>query len=129
MKRLRTIAFLLVAAACCNVALADGIKDQLVRNVWKMERQTGMGDVTTVWLFFEDDSGVAYQKLASGNEVSTYNHRFTYEIDKGRVIVQEDIEEKWKGHFGVTRWRFAGNRLIGEVKFRNQALIFTTIDL
>lgn len=107
----------------------DKISKELTDNIWKMERNTGLGKVITVWMFLNDGTGTAYQKMTRNNESSVSNHHFTYTVNNNQVIVQEEIEKEWEGHFGVTRWKLINHELLGDVKFRQEVITLKPIQL
>lgn len=125
----RKILLVLFIVLFSNIVAADAVKNELVQNVWKLERNTSLGKVNTVWMFFEDGSGRAYQKIDDYGRIKTKNHKFTYSINDGHIIVQEEIAKEWEGHFGVTRWRLIDHKLICDVQFREEVIIFTPINL
>ena len=104
-------------------------QDELVQNIWKMERQTGLGNVKTVWMFFEDGSGIAYQKVLRDRKVSVKHHQFTYSIKGERITIQEEIDQEWQGYFGVTHWKLQDKKLMAEDKFRKEDISFTAIKM
>jgi len=122
-------ALLSLLCVFCSSTWAETIERQLVDSVWKMDRQTGMGKVQTLWLFMQDGSGIAHQKIYSNNRIDTLSHAFTYSTEANRVIVQEEVPEEWLGEFGVTRWTLVNGRLIHDVRFRNKDVFFIPVKL
>jgi len=122
--RVILVAFLFVGGMI-NPVYAD-VKHQLVSQLWKKERaSTFEGRLTTLWMFFEDGTGVAYQRFNKHGKIKALNHAFTYTVDKNRVTIQEEIDKEWEGFFGVTHWTLHQNKLIGDIKLGSQQLVFT----
>ena len=106
------------------------IQQQLVGQVWKKERaNTFKGDLTTLWMFFEDGTGIAYQRFNRNGSIKTLNHRFTYIIEQNRVTIQEEIDKEWEGLYGVTHWTLQQNQLIGDVKLGKNQLVYTPVQI
>ncbi|PCK07841.1 MAG: hypothetical protein COA42_12165 [Alteromonadaceae bacterium] len=116
-------------ATLYSSAFAGGIEEQLTGNIWKMERNTGLGKVKTVYMFLSDGSGTGYQQISGRGPTRVENYKFTYKVNQGRIIIQEEIAKGWEGHFGVTRWKLIDNKLVGDVKFRQEVITFSPINL
>lgn len=129
MKFIKLFLYLVFSCLLAHHSFAGNTQDELVHNVWKMERQTGLGNVKSVWMFFEDGSGVAYQKVSRNRKVSVKHHQFTYSIKGERITVQEEIDKEWQGYFGVSHWKLQDKTLMAEVKFRKEVITFTAIEL
>ena len=82
-----------------------------------------------VWIFLADGRGAAYQRIEAHNKVTMKSHVFTYTTDGHRVIIQDEIDKEWEGHFGVTRWNLINKQLVGDVKFLQDTFIFSPMPL
>lgn len=98
--------------------------DHLTGHTWIMQRSTGVGLVETIWNFRADGTGKARLVIKKRGKTSVYNHRFEYSVAGEKIFIQDEIDEQWKGHFGNSTWTFRDNEIIGDVKFREEVLIF-----
>ncbi len=96
--------------------------ETLQQNTWHMTRQTGIGKVETSLTFLSDSAGESNQKVTKSGQTTEYHYTFTYTVQSNRVILQEEIDPEWEGHFGVTRWTLIDGNLIHDVNFRNEVI-------
>lgn len=114
--------FALSALVMASPTWAQAISDTLAASLWSMERNTGLGKVTTEMIFNNDGTGKVTRTALKNNVSTHYEDAFSYSIANDRVIIQETIEDQWKGHFGVTRWRLSDGNLVHDVNFRDEII-------
>ena len=103
---------------------AEKLADYLIQHTWIMKRSTGVGKVETVWRFRPDGTGRAQLNIVKNRKTSVYNHRFEYAIEGEKIFIQDEIGDEWKGYFGNSTWTFRNDQIVGDVKFREEELIF-----
>ncbi|MDA0790904.1 MAG: hypothetical protein O2780_15785 [Proteobacteria bacterium] len=103
----------------------DPVMDTLVENRWRMVRKTGVGLVETIWHFQQDGTGLIRLEVTRDGRTTTYQHRFDFELDGNRITIQEEIEAMWRGYFGVSTWTLNEGKIVGDVTFRDEVLVFS----
>lgn len=114
---------------CCFLtanAYADTTRF-LIQNTWHMKRSTHMGEISTVFFFHQDGRGVSIQRVFKDNKSSVQQHGFSYTVNNKHLVVQEDIEEPWRGVLGLTKWTITQDKLIGHIRFRGKQITMRRI--
>lgn len=125
MKYLATLTFVLLSTLSI-ASPANELEKLLQDTTWHQTRDTGIGKVVSTWTFDAGGKGKATQKVTKHDKTKQFDHTFTYHVDNNkRVIIQEEIDDAWKGHFGVTRWTLVNGKLIHDVNFRNKEITLT----